>query len=448
MGSMGLKTETIIVIAALCIFWVATPGICQSIPEDCWVKYGTDYEFPTFTNVKNYTAASQLVRNIIAYHYSCPAPPIQDVLDSCREGCCYDECSLGDSTRISVLACTDGLGSITTHPFPIGTPTVDQFQWKVLCCEDDSDCPDGFSCTGEGECVSDFIYNFAHGGIAITGYTGSGGDVVIPSEIGGVPVVRIEYRAFVDSITLTSVTIPDSVTFIESEAFLQCTNLTSVTIAGSDVVIDTSAFRLCHSLSVARFLADAPSMNYNAFLYPAPDFKICYTPRSDGFTSPTWKGYPASDCTCGHDFDCPYSFCTMNSRCLEGACVTEMSPCDDDLICDDLTERCVECLTGDDCIDEQICYDGMCILPCTLNIRYKEIRSEKLLKPLKRVLRITTDHFFGLEGEIDLGPLLLLNKKSNDKKGLLTVAAEVPAGLKPGIIPISIGECTGEIEIQ
>jgi hypothetical protein len=90
----------------------------------------------------------------------------------------------------------------------------------------------------------------------------------------------------------------------------------------------------------------------------------------------------------------------------------------------------------------------MCIPPCTLNIRYKEIRSKKILKPLKRVLRITTEHFFGLEGEIDLGPLVLLDKKTNDKKGLLTIEAKVPAGLEPGIIPITVGECSGEIEIK
>lgn len=44
----------------------------------------------------------------------------------------------------------------------------------------------------------------------ITGYTGPGGDVMIPSQIGGVSVTKIGKRAFYNCTGLTGVTIPNN----------------------------------------------------------------------------------------------------------------------------------------------------------------------------------------------------------------------------------------------
>jgi hypothetical protein len=41
------------------------------------------------------------------------------------------------------------------------------------------------------ECLYDFIYDISDGAVIVTGYRGSGGDVVIPSEIEGLPVEGI-----------------------------------------------------------------------------------------------------------------------------------------------------------------------------------------------------------------------------------------------------------------
>lgn len=65
----------------------------------------------------------------------------------------------------------------------------------------------------------------------ITGYGGTDTVVVIPSKINGVTVETIGNAAFRDS-SVTSVTIPASVTEIGSNAFAGCTNLTSVHYAG------------------------------------------------------------------------------------------------------------------------------------------------------------------------------------------------------------------------
>jgi hypothetical protein len=66
--------------------------------------------------------------------------------------------------------------------------------------------------------VSDFQITTANGQVTITGYTGTERNVRIPSQINGLPVTSIGDSAFAGNI-LTSVTIPNSVTFIGGRAF-------------------------------------------------------------------------------------------------------------------------------------------------------------------------------------------------------------------------------------
>ena len=73
----------------------------------------------------------------------------------------------------------------------------------------------------------------ADGTATITGYTGSGGAVTIPSMLGGYPVTRIGGDAFETS-PLTSVAIPDSVTNIGIEAFAACSSLTNIMVSMSN----------------------------------------------------------------------------------------------------------------------------------------------------------------------------------------------------------------------
>ncbi|HEY5041784.1 MAG TPA: leucine-rich repeat domain-containing protein [Verrucomicrobiae bacterium] len=78
-----------------------------------------------------------------------------------------------------------------------------------------------------------FTFTTNNGAITITGYTGFGGDVVIPDSTNGYPIVSIGDSAFDFSRNLTSVTIPNGVTSI-GDAFDWCTSLNSVAI-GSGV---------------------------------------------------------------------------------------------------------------------------------------------------------------------------------------------------------------------
>lgn len=77
----------------------------------------------------------------------------------------------------------------------------------------------------------DFTFDATTG--TIKKYNGNDAVVNIPSEINGTPVTTIGNAAFRDS-SVTSVTIPASVTEIGSNAFAGCTNLTSVNYIGGD----------------------------------------------------------------------------------------------------------------------------------------------------------------------------------------------------------------------
>jgi hypothetical protein len=76
-------------------------------------------------------------------------------------------------------------------------------------------------------------YTIADGQVTITNYTGSGGEVTIPSTTNGYPVTAIGTNAFQWS-GLSSVTIPDSVTNIGDGAFLLCFSLTSFDVNASN----------------------------------------------------------------------------------------------------------------------------------------------------------------------------------------------------------------------
>jgi hypothetical protein len=153
---------------------------------------------------------------------------------------------------------------------------------------------------------------------------------------------------------------------------------------------------------------------------------------------------------CLGDSDCADDelFCTGEPLCEEGLCGFADGSCDGDMpVCDEAQDVCVECLDDADCGEVNVCRSNVCKFPCGLLIRYKEIRSEKLFKARKHALKITGWGDFDCYGSIDLGPLFVEKASIDDKKNRLTIKALVPAGLEPGIISISVGDCYGEIEI-
>jgi hypothetical protein len=133
-----------------------------------------------------------------------------------------------------------------------------------------------------------FNYTTNNGAITITGYSGPGGSVNIPSSINGLPVVAIGDAAFQDRTNLVTVTIPNSVTNLGSRAFSgcswligvnmptklpsigdytfwQCFQLTGITIPNTVTNIGQSAFYGCASLDHVHMPDTVKSIGDSAF---------------------------------------------------------------------------------------------------------------------------------------------------------------------------------------
>ena len=127
-----------------------------------------------------------------------------------------------------------------------------------------------------------FTYTTDNGTITITGYTGPGGAVSIPSAINGLPVTGIGSGAFTYFTTFTSVTIPSSVTRIGDRAFYGCSSLASVTIPGSVTSIGVKAFLFCNSLRGVYFEGSAPPDLDSLFL-DTDNMTVYYLPGTTGW---------------------------------------------------------------------------------------------------------------------------------------------------------------------
>ena len=139
------------------------------------------------------------------------------------------------------------------------------------------------------ETEGDFEYDVLDDDTAeITKYKGEGGDITIPSILGGYTVTSIGWyafedctglksvtipdsvtsignRAFKDNTDMTSIDIPDSVTSIGERAFFGCTGLTSVTIPDSVTRIAGSAFSNCTGLTSVTIGNSVTSIGWDVF---------------------------------------------------------------------------------------------------------------------------------------------------------------------------------------
>ncbi|MCU0782576.1 MAG: leucine-rich repeat protein [Verrucomicrobia bacterium] len=111
-----------------------------------------------------------------------------------------------------------------------------------------------------------FTFTTNDGTITITGYTGPGGAVNIPSTISDLPVSSIGSNAFYYCTSLTSVTIPNSVTSIGDFAFFNCYNMTNVTIPNNVTSIGKEAFAACEKLMTGVTIPNSvTNIGYKAF---------------------------------------------------------------------------------------------------------------------------------------------------------------------------------------
>ena len=133
-----------------------------------------------------------------------------------------------------------------------------------------------FALNAQSYWSGDWRYEVSSNEVTITGYTGIGGSLTIPSEIEGTPVIqlgaylpnvfgwnnstvtsveipngvrRIGNSTFSGCIALTNVYIPFGVTDIGYNAFDSCTALTSLIVPNSVTFIGDKAFTNCISLT-------------------------------------------------------------------------------------------------------------------------------------------------------------------------------------------------------
>ena len=114
--------------------------------------------------------------------------------------------------------------------------------------------------------IPDYEYTRdTNGNIILTKYNGKGGAIEIPGKYASCPITGIGDALFKDCISLSSVTIPDSVISIGNHAFYGCTSLSSVTIPDSVIYIGDRAFNGCTSLSSVTIPDSVISIGNHAF---------------------------------------------------------------------------------------------------------------------------------------------------------------------------------------
>ena len=109
------------------------------------------------------------------------------------------------------------------------------------------------------------IYSENAGKIAITGYNGDSTAVYIPETIDGMPVSRIENKAFFFCTVLQAITLPEGLEYIGDRAFEGCNALTSLVVPNSVKSIGSRAFYDCSALQTITLSNQITSISSETF---------------------------------------------------------------------------------------------------------------------------------------------------------------------------------------
>ena len=125
-----------------------------------------------------------------------------------------------------------------------------------------------------------FLYTILEDGtVEVTKYLDDKTDVVIPGTYQGKPVNSLKSWLFINNSSITSVTIPDSVTRIGKGAFYSCVELKSVTMGNNVTEIGESAFEKCLFLEEINLGSKLKTIGDEAF-YDCRRLKQLHLPNT------------------------------------------------------------------------------------------------------------------------------------------------------------------------
>lgn len=153
-------------------------------------------------------------------------------------------------------------------------------------------CSFPFVSVNADDLVGEFKYEIYGEDAWLIGYNGSDTDVVIPDTYEGYNVIAIDSYAFKNHTEITSVIIPDTVTYIGAGAFCYCSNLKSVKFSDNLKTVQGQAFYNCPLLSEVSLSDKVIEIYDYAFGY-YEDFKSGDVFKIEGFKISGWENTAA-----------------------------------------------------------------------------------------------------------------------------------------------------------
>lgn len=102
--------------------------------------------------------------------------------------------------------------------------------------------------------------------VRINAYEGTATEVVVPAEIDGVPVTRLQAGVFQNCKTVRHISLPDTITEIPNSAFNGCANLITVNIPSATICIGRNAFQGCDALKTVTLPEGLKTLGRAAFM--------------------------------------------------------------------------------------------------------------------------------------------------------------------------------------
>ena len=147
-------------------------------------------------------------------------------------------------------------------------------------------------CAAETDSVYEgLIYEAADNAVTVTGFTEDVPAVLtVPAEIDGLPVTKIGEKAFNNCLTLTEITLPDSVTELGTSAFKSCIALEKAVLPDGVTVLPESLFADCRSLTDLHIPANTVTIGNSAFFKCAKLAEIPMPETVKNFGEDTFTG--------------------------------------------------------------------------------------------------------------------------------------------------------------